>query len=472
MKGLLLFLGSFVCGLCAGAETEPTPVPTIALALTINDAVTTTVYRDWPLIVRGDVVLMDDVTAPVADDIRLVAFKVVAASGAASPWPFNRSVDLEQASPLGPGNEAYQTAWFLTAEQTRGLSLGTYEMTLVWGDRKSPTLRLKVEEAPAGLSPDDEIRKATITSRVALLMGDVATGLAVLTQASARQPNSVGLWVSIAQLHEQQGNYSAGLEACQQALDLIIQKTPNLSHPPTEVMSLQGRLLKALLKASPHVSSPAPLRSIPTSNAPATVTSAPFAPPLVAPSVVISAPTTPPLVLPAKSTLLAVGVVVPASEFTDAKVVADATGQWAVSATAGSQYDKRTYSAAKAMGAPDVSVAGNSPDAWCPAGKNEGTDWLEVSFAKPVYATEVRVRQNDTVGAIAKIEAIDSAGTVHVWWEGIDSYKASATREIVWFAVRVPKTAYLVAKVKITLNLATVPGWKQFDAVQLVGVAQ
>jgi hypothetical protein len=39
------------------------------------------------------------------------------------------------------------------------------------------------------------------------------------------------------------------------------------------------------------------------------------------------------------------------------------------------------------------------------------------------------------------------------------------------FAVRVPQASYLVAKVKITLNLAAVPGWKQIDAVQLVGVA-
>jgi hypothetical protein len=44
-----------------------------------------------------------------------------------------------------------------------------------------------------------------------------------------------------------------------------------------------------------------------------------------------------------------------------------------------------------------------------------------------------------------------------------------AIREIAWFAVRVPKTSYLVAKVKVTLKLPTVPGWKQIDAVQLVG---
>jgi hypothetical protein len=115
-------------------------------------------------------------------------------------------------------------------------------------------------------------------------------------------------------------------------------------------------------------------------------------------------------------------------------------------------------------------VQGNSPDAWCPALRDKGVDWLEVTFAKPVQATELRVRQNDASGAITKVEAIESNGTSHVWWEGIDPYKAPAVREIVWFAVRVPKTTYAVARVKLTLNLASGPGYKEIDAVQLVGV--
>ncbi len=163
------------------------------------------------------------------------------------------------------------------------------------------------------------------------------------------------------------------------------------------------------------------------------------------------------------------GAIVPSTELTDAKIITDSTGQWAVAATAGTKYGKTQYSPAQATGAPNISVAGNSPDAWSPENKTGGTDWLEVTFAKPVHATEVRARQNDSAGAITKIEAIEPDGTNHVWWEGVDSYQAPATREIVWFAVRVSKTAYLVAKVKITLNLSATPGWKEIDAVQLVG---
>lgn len=172
-----------------------------------------------------------------------------------------------------------------------------------------------------------------------------------------------------------------------------------------------------------------------------------------------------------KSTPRAAGVLVTVAEIDDAKVSVDAAGQWAASAKADTQYGKTQYSAGQATGAPNIRVAGNSPDAWCPANKTNGTDWLELTFAKPVYATEVRVRQNDAVGAISKIEAMEPDGTAHVWWEGIDPYQAPAVREIVWFAVRVPKTSYLVAKVRITLNLAAVLGWKQIDAVQLVGAS-
>ena len=98
-------------------------------------------------------------------------------------------------------------------------------------------------------------------------------------------------------------------------------------------------------------------------------------------------------------------------------------------------------------------------------------DWLELTFAKPVQAVEVRVRQNDAPGAITKIEAIESNGTIHLWWEGVDPYQRTAVREIVWFAVRVPKTSYLVARIKLTLNLASGPGYKEVDAVQLVAAS-
>lgn len=93
---------------------------------------------------------------------------------------------------------------------------------------------------------------------------------------------------------------------------------------------------------------------------------------------------------------------------------------------------------------------------------------MEFTFANPVHATEIRVRQTNTPGAIVKVEAVDTNGTSHLWWEGVDPF-GPATRDVAWFRVRVPRTDYTVVKMKLTLNLSAFPGWKQIDAAQLVG---
>ena len=84
-------------------------------------------------------------------------------------------------------------------------------------------------------------------------------------------------------------------------------------------------------------------------------------------------------------------------------------------------------------------------------------------------ATGVRVRQNTGPGAIAKVEAIAADGRVHVWWQGRDPLPPAAVRDFAWFVVRVPVTSYAVARIRLTLDLASVAGWNQIDAVQLVG---
>lgn len=163
--------------------------------------------------------------------------------------------------------------------------------------------------------------------------------------------------------------------------------------------------------------------------------------------------------------------VVPAGQIADATVRADPAGQWAAKAVAGSQYGWAERSAARAVGAPDVPGPGvdDHPNAWCPATRDRGVDWIELTFARPVRASEVRVRQNNGPGAITKVEAIDATGLSHVWWEGVDPFgQAGDAREAIWFAVRVQPTLYAVAKIKLTLNLAAHPRWKQIDAVQLV----
>ncbi len=231
---------------------------------------------------------------------------------------------------------------------------------------------------------------------------------------------------------------------------------PNWTWPPVSVWTLPEKEAAALLDKA------APVPVVTTTPAASAPREIPKTPAPVAPPPAMASGSTQPSVA-------SIGSVVPSSEFSEPKIRADAAGQWAASATAGTQYGRTQYSAAQATGAPNVPVVGNSPDAWCPSVRDKGMDWLEVTFAKPVRATEVRVRQSDASGAIAKVEAIEPDGTAHVWWEGADPRQPTTVREIVWFGVRVPQTTYLVARVKLTLNLASGPGYKQVDAVQLVG---
>jgi hypothetical protein len=247
--------------------------------------------------------------------------------------------------------------------------------------------------------------------------------------------------------------------------------------PPTIVLTLPENEAAALQAktSSDRSTSPrmAATQTPAATPAPGRKSAAPVSPAPMPPSAAAPGPSPAPVpTTPSRSGAPSSGTIVPAAELVDAKVRADPAGQWAASAAAGTQYGRGTpYSPSQATGAPNVPMAGNSPNAWCPAVPDRGMDWFEATFANPVRATEVRVRQNDGVGAIVKVEAIEPDGTSHVWWEGVDPYQRGRVREVVWFAVRVPTTPYLVARVKLTLNLAAGPGYKEIDAVQLVGTA-
>jgi hypothetical protein len=149
----------------------------------------------------------------------------------------------------------------------------------------------------------------------------------------------------------------------------------------------------------------------------------------------------------------------------------DPKGQWAATATASSTYgkakDKAGFSAWQATGAPNVSQRRDDPNSWTPAEANAGIEWLEVTFARPVHATEIRVRQNFNPGAIIKVELIDDKGVKQTVFEGADERKYDEWTW--WFTQGFPKTANLVTGAKITLATNAVAGWNQIDAVQLIG---
>ncbi|MBL8732471.1 MAG: hypothetical protein JNN13_08895, partial [Planctomycetes bacterium] len=142
--------------------------------------------------------------------------------------------------------------------------------------------------------------------------------------------------------------------------------------------------------------------------------------------------------------------------------------QWASAARASSQYRSTDYSAAQAVGAPDVAKAGDSAKAWAPKQADDGEQWLDVTFAQPVQPKQLRVVQNCGPGAIVRIEAITDDGAAAVLWTGPDPTVYPPSKIAVLEAPLAASVAP-VARLRLVLDTARVAGWNEIDAVELIG---
>jgi hypothetical protein len=139
--------------------------------------------------------------------------------------------------------------------------------------------------------------------------------------------------------------------------------------------------------------------------------------------------------------------------------------QWAGAVEASSQFGYPDWSVTRATGAPEIDVCADDSRAWASAHGN-GLEWLLLTYAKPVRATEVRVYQTFGRGAVSRVLLVDVTGATHVVWEGED---ASAPCPGV-LSVPLPVTAYDVTAVRVELDESRTGFWNQIDAVALVGV--
>jgi pyruvate/2-oxoglutarate dehydrogenase complex dihydrolipoamide acyltransferase (E2) component len=155
------------------------------------------------------------------------------------------------------------------------------------------------------------------------------------------------------------------------------------------------------------------------------------------------------------------------------RYLSDSLGQWATSAQASSGFgdkpdvvkaDPTKGRAWKAVGAPDdYEWSQQSPDL--------GMDWLETRYAKPVRATEVRavLTNSDAVKAITKVELVDEAGALQTVWSGISEAQRDERGPRTWLVHTFPKTDKPIVGVRLTFANAVSTGYKEVDAVQLVG---
>ena len=151
------------------------------------------------------------------------------------------------------------------------------------------------------------------------------------------------------------------------------------------------------------------------------------------------------------------------------KYISDTRAQWASTASATSSFggDK----AADSNLLPKNATGKVDDSSWTNNEQNIGFDSLELGYAKPVAATEVRMVTSDreALEALTKLELQDTDGKWNVVWSGVSDAKKDQRGPRSWVVRSFEKTAYKVKGVRLTFANAVSSGYKTVDAVQLVG---
>jgi hypothetical protein len=351
-------------------------------------------------------------------------------------WPVHVRADanLKVSGPSEVAIQRGREGWVVKPQTTATLSPGQYRFAV--GEE---SFTVTVADPPATLSPADIARRQQIEMWCAAETGDVSTAERLV----AAMPHSVTALAALGEACYAAGDLDGAFKAYQQAIEI----SPPGREPPRVLLRRSGVLLQELIAKAPArpLTEGSP-KAPPATPSNKTAEVAPSASPPVTPSA-------------------------PAKVLDETAILADIDGQWAKEATAGSQYGNGAqYAPARATGAPDVPQADDHGNAWCPGNRTGGTEWLELTYERPVIPREVRVRQTFGATGIIKIEGIEPDGTRHVLWEGRDPDAADHVREIKWFIARTPRLEKPVNKLRLMIHLDSHGGWKQIDAVQLVGV--
>jgi hypothetical protein len=149
----------------------------------------------------------------------------------------------------------------------------------------------------------------------------------------------------------------------------------------------------------------------------------------------------------------------------------DPRGQWAQSASASS-----TFGEGEGKQPSSSSLASNmksKPDGatWSNNQQDMGFDHAQLIYEKPVFATDVRVvfTSAHAVESVSKVELQDVDGKWSTVWSGVSDVKPDQEGLRTWFVRSFPKTAYKVKAVQVTFANNVSRGYKEIDAVQLVG---
>lgn len=137
-----------------------------------------------------------------------------------------------------------------------------------------------------------------------------------------------------------------------------------------------------------------------------------------------------------------------------------------------SQYGTTNYSAARALGRPDVFPAcGNNINAWTSATENGQREFLVLGFSSPQPVNTIRIYQNVAPGAIDTVFLRDaSTGSWHEVYSTTAAAPGDGTScpgdQYMLLEISIATTSYNVDAIRIAINSPAVTNyWNEIDAV-------
>jgi hypothetical protein len=128
-----------------------------------------------------------------------------------------------------------------------------------------------------------------------------------------------------------------------------------------------------------------------------------------------------------------------------------------------SQYTASSWSAERALGAPDVyPQSGDNQNAWASLEADAKSEFLEVGFDQPHRLRGIDVFETLNPGAVDHVEIITADGKRTTIYDGAAHAMGQAAfdRRIDFACTDQP-----VVGVRVTLASAAVPGWNEIDAI-------
>jgi uncharacterized protein YjdB len=140
--------------------------------------------------------------------------------------------------------------------------------------------------------------------------------------------------------------------------------------------------------------------------------------------------------------------------------------QWATGATASTQYSASEWSAFQATGTPNAEACNDDPRAWANSAA-DGVDWLELTYARPVRPTEIRIYEVWGVGSIAKVELKDLSGEYHTVYTALQTDPEPNCP--LTLTIAVSGVTAMVSTVRVSVDQRARLDWGEIDAVRLAG---